>query len=147
MNFGPWDPSVHDSLDALKRIQNGAKIKDDDIFMVDHNAQTGRFSGRDGNIYFTSLSSCTCFDFETRQLPCKHIYRLAESLGIPVRDDLPKFDPYAAFLYDVEEDIDRLRERFQAGQLTYDAFIKCADALHGSAAKAKRPRGRPRKEQ
>lgn len=146
MNFGPWDPSIHTSLDALKRIQNGQKIKPADISDLDPAAGTACFFGRDGNAYSTSLSGCTCYDFESRQLPCKHIYRLAEMLGYPVLEVFPQFDPYAAFDYDVEEDISRLYAHFQAGQLTYDAFVKCADALRGSAAKAKRPRGRPKKD-
>lgn len=32
--------------------------------------------------YETSLTKCTCHDFQERQLPCKHIYRLAVELGI-----------------------------------------------------------------
>lgn len=145
MNLGPWDPSVHESIDAIKRIQNAGKIKADSVASIDAGRQTGQFIGRDGNVYFTSLSSCDCVDFAGRGLPCKHIYKLAEMLGFSVSGSLPKFDPYAAFDYDVEEDVERLRSRYLAGQLTVDAFIKAADALHGSAAKAKRKPGRPRK--
>lgn len=32
--------------------------------------------------YHTTLSSCTCADFEERRLPCIHIYRLANILGL-----------------------------------------------------------------
>lgn len=31
--------------------------------------------------YFVTLKSCTCADFKERQLPCKHIYRLALWFG------------------------------------------------------------------
>ena len=31
--------------------------------------------------YETTLNSCTCSDFQKRQLPCKHIYKLAMILG------------------------------------------------------------------
>lgn len=34
------------------------------------------------NKYETSLDMCTCPDFEERRMPCKHIFRLAEELGL-----------------------------------------------------------------
>lgn len=34
------------------------------------------------NVYTTSLDMCTCPDFENRQMPCKHIFRLANELGL-----------------------------------------------------------------
>lgn len=37
-------------------------------------------------IYSTSLSDCTCPDFQRRKLPCKHIYKLALELGIVTKD-------------------------------------------------------------
>lgn len=146
MNFGSWDLSVHTTVDAWKRIQTASKIKPDRIAAVDPGAKTGSFIGGTGELYETTLDSCSCFDFTSRGLPCKHVYRLAEELGVPVLDAIPRFDPYAAFGYDVEEDIDLLRSRCEAGLLTVDAFIKAADALHSSAKSAKRRPGRPRKQ-
>lgn len=32
--------------------------------------------------YLVSLESCTCQDFQQRQLPCKHMYKLASRVGI-----------------------------------------------------------------
>lgn len=34
------------------------------------------------NVYHTTLTSCTCQDFIKRNLPCKHMYRLAAELEI-----------------------------------------------------------------
>ena len=34
------------------------------------------------NTYRTSLDMCTCPDFEERHMPCKHIFRLADELGL-----------------------------------------------------------------
>lgn len=34
------------------------------------------------NTYETSLDMCTCPDFEDRHMPCKHIFRLADELGL-----------------------------------------------------------------
>lgn len=49
--------------------------------------QAAEIVGRDG-VYDVTLNSCTCHDFEARQLPCKHIYKLASELGY--LEDLPK---------------------------------------------------------
>ena len=37
--------------------------------------------------YLVSLESCTCRDFQSRRLPCKHMYKLAARLGLFVRED------------------------------------------------------------
>lgn len=52
-------------------------------FDVDSVAQTARFSSTSDLPYYdTSLSQCTCYDFQSRRLPCKHMYRLAVELGM-----------------------------------------------------------------
>lgn len=38
--------------------------------------------GHDGNVYHTTLNSCTCPDFQFRRAPCKHMYRLALEVGL-----------------------------------------------------------------
>lgn len=42
---------------------------------------SGTFKGSCGQ-YSTTLSECECIDFHRRELPCKHMYRLAYELGI-----------------------------------------------------------------
>ena len=37
--------------------------------------------GESGQVYQTSLHSCSCPDFQARHQPCKHMYRLALELG------------------------------------------------------------------
>ncbi len=39
-------------------------------------------SSDSGNTYSTSLSSCSCKDFQIRKQPCKHMYRLGLELGL-----------------------------------------------------------------
>lgn len=142
MYLEAWSPSVHESLDGLKRIISASKIKPDS-FTIGTNGCSAVFFGSSPEPYETTQESCTCVDFVRRGQPCKHMYRLAMELGADF--SLPQFDPYAAIEYDVEEDISRLKIRWKAGQLTDDAFIKCAEALHKSASQAKRRPGRPRK--
>ena len=45
--------------------------------------------------YITSLGQCDCYDFQRRQLPCKHIYRLAMELGVIELINRPSI-PYTA---------------------------------------------------
>jgi len=41
-----------------------------------------RSSRNSNTVYYTSLSNCDCEDFKRRNLPCKHMYKLACELGI-----------------------------------------------------------------
>lgn len=48
---------------------------------VNSDTQTAVFKSEHG-IYNTTLYSCNCFDFNKRNLPCKHIFRLALELNM-----------------------------------------------------------------
>lgn len=143
MTFGPWEIPEGEFLEAALRIERARKISSSHIGPVDTAAETVSILGSDGSAYQVSLNSCECVDFQRRGLPCKHMIRLALELGQSF--NVPQFDPYAATNYDVEADIQRLTQRWQAGELTLDALSKCTAALRSSAAQAKRPRGRPKK--
>ncbi len=143
MKFGLWDIPDDALLENAERLDRAKKIKPASVAAFNQDEKTMVIVGRDETPYVASQSSCDCFDFISRGTPCKHMYRLALELGVSF--DAPDFDPYLAFDYDVEEDIARLKERWQAGQLTLEALSKCVLALRGSAAKSKRRKGRPRK--
>lgn len=142
--FGPWDCSILETIDGIKRVQSAKSLPADRISSLDRTSQSAVFRGSDGDLYSVTLSSCDCIDFYRNNLPCKHIYRLAYELGYDI--SLPEFDPYKAYDYDISEDIQRLTSRWSAGQLTTDSYIKCVDALQKSASKAKRKPGRPKKQ-
>lgn len=74
--FGQWEPSVHSSIDQLKRITS-AKKKDVTPTSIDKENMIGIFPGSGKSPYTTTLDNCNCGDFFRRKLPCKHIYRLA----------------------------------------------------------------------
>lgn len=38
--------------------------------------------GKSGNTYHVTLNSCTCPDYTSRHIPCKHMYRLALQVGL-----------------------------------------------------------------
>ena len=79
-----WNLHMHISPDQVRRWdgrQNG----------VNPNTFKGRIdranlSGITEEGYKTTLISCTCEDFQSRSLPCGHIYRLARELKILQKD-------------------------------------------------------------
>lgn len=76
-----WDSSVHNDDSQISR--QGRSMTYPFTFDVDPATETARFSSTSDLPYYdTSLSQCTCHDFQDRHLPCKHIYRLAVELGV-----------------------------------------------------------------
>lgn len=143
MVMGPWELPDEELLETAQRLSRAEEIPQSSVYTLDTEAETAVIIGRTESAYSVSLEECDCSDFERRGLPCKHMIRLALELGY--KFDIPQFDPIAAADYDVQEDIDRLMERWHSGQLTLDALTKCISALRSSASKAKKRKGRPKK--
>lgn len=75
-----WD-SCHDQYpqqERMKRAAGGELTLD--VFSPE--AKCATFIGRNGGRYNTTLIGCTCPDFADRGLPCKHVYWLAQQLGL-----------------------------------------------------------------
>lgn len=47
---------------------------------IEYSSEIGLFVGGSGEIYETSLQKCQCFDYQARNLPCKHMFRLASEI-------------------------------------------------------------------
>ena len=73
-----WDESVHHKKGQYTRFH---KALCDEVTVVNRR-YPATVQGSTGALYCTSLSTCSCPDFEKRGLPCKHIYRLALDRGI-----------------------------------------------------------------
>ena len=73
-----WDESVHHKKGQYTRFH---KALCDEITIVNRR-YPATVQGSTGALYCTSLSTCSCPDFEKRGLPCKHIYGLALDRGI-----------------------------------------------------------------
>lgn len=144
MKFGFYEIPDDELLEACKRLERARAIAVEDILSFDAQSRSMVIQGSEGYPYHVCLDGCECVDYGRRLLPCKHIYRLALELGCEF-SEAPVFDPYSASEYDISDDLERLRSRWLAGQLTMSAYSKCVDALRSSAAKAKRRPGRPRK--
>ncbi len=80
-SWSDWDYSIH--ADKAQINRQGYAMTYPFTFKVNKSKQTARFSSStDLPYYDTTLSTCNCYDFQERKLPCKHIYRLAVELGI-----------------------------------------------------------------
>ena len=100
-----WDTSIHE--DDAQIARQGRAMTYPCTFKVNKRKKTARFSSTtDLPYYDTSLEECTCYDFQERQLPCKHIYRLAVELGIIEIIKRPTFDKEKLEAIKSSEDID-----------------------------------------
>ena len=76
-----WDVSIHADQAQIER--QGRAMTYPFSFKINRKKQTGIFSSTsDLPYYSTTLSECNCYDFQQRNLPCKHMYRLAVELGV-----------------------------------------------------------------
>lgn len=74
-----WPLKLHTEEEQIKRIEESFNV---DLYDIETISQAATAE----NGYNVSLTKCTCMDFNTRKLPCKHIYRLAyilEKLKLP----------------------------------------------------------------
>lgn len=86
-----WDVTIHADYAQIQR--QGRALTYPFSFEIDHDRETGTFSSTsDLPFYSTTLSSCDCYDFQSRKLPCKHIYRLAAELGVIEIINRPTYD-------------------------------------------------------
>ena len=85
--WGSWNEKIHKHWSQKERQSRAYEIEYDKENIVDKERLCGIIS-----FYQTTLSSCTCPDFEDRKLPCKHIYCLAHLLNIPLLVTREAFD-------------------------------------------------------
>lgn len=62
-----------------KRFINA--FEDDTMMLTSTPEVSAKVLGQNGVVYDVTLSNCTCRDFQIRQRPCKHMYRLAIHIG------------------------------------------------------------------
>ena len=73
-----------------------------------------------------SLSECDCIDFLRRNLPCKHIYRLALELEVV---EIPVYDKKAAAFFDFQAEIDHFYKLYLLGIVTGEQYAKIGEIL------------------
>lgn len=136
MSFGPWEIQKSSYVSVCGNFERAGSIKASDA-SFDLDAKTAHIVGSSGETYVANMDECSCDSFRFGGgVPCKHMIRLAMELGESFV--VPAFDPKIAAGYDVQEDIERLTERWRSGALTLDALNKCIAALKSSEKKAKK---------
>ena len=125
ISFGGWPEAIHDDFEQVKRIESAEKLKPSDL-AVDAGSQTMQVQGSASDPYVVSLSECSCTDFQIRQAPCKHMYRLAMELGM--MDSLPKFDKKKNG-FDVKSELERYRSLYSERKISTDVFVQICTAL------------------
>lgn len=130
VNIGLWDIPSDEYLNTAARYERGLQIESERVGKIDRAHCTGRIMGSEGYAYNVSLAGCECIDYQRRGLPCKHMLRLAHDLGEEIT--LPVYDPDSNKNYDPGKDIALLTERWEAGQITTEAYRKCLKALQTS---------------
>ena len=104
-NWNFWDNNIHSEKPQIER--QGRAMYYPFTFEINENEKTATFSSStDLPYYNTSLSSCDCYDFQERKLPCKHIYRLAVELGYIEIFNRPTFDKEALAKIKNSSDVD-----------------------------------------
>lgn len=133
VNFCGWPSCIHADFEQVKRIEAGRKLKMNIV------------SGSAEEPYQCDLESCTCADFAIRHLPCKHIYCLADELGLLA--DLLKYKKgSSSFNPAAELELERYRSLYKSSQISVDAYVKVCTPLakwqnkkSPSAANTRRP--------
>lgn len=125
--FGGWPESIHDDFEQVKRIESAKKLKASEL-VIDAGNRTMQAQGSASDPYEVSLSECSCADFQIRQAPCKHMYRLAMELGMMDMDSLPKYDKKKNG-FDAKSEIERYRSLYRDGKISADAYVKICTAL------------------
>ena len=123
--FGVWPSNLHSDFEQVKRIDAGRKLKKK-VISFDPDMQTMVISGSAAEPYQCDLEACTCADFSIRNLPCKHIYCLADELGILA--DLPKYKKGSGS-FDPAAEMERYRSLYESGQISADAYVKVCTPL------------------
>lgn len=69
-----WGYSSHTQPGQRERMQKGIYSKSMKLLEYDLPAHTARVLGEHGTAYDIDGAGCSCMDFRTRGLPCKHMY-------------------------------------------------------------------------
>lgn len=123
--FGGWPEAIHSDFEQVKRIDAGLKLKKK-VVSFDPDARTMSISGSAAEPYCCDLKECNCSDFSFRQAPCKHMYCLADELGL--LEDRPKYKKGSGS-FDPAAELDRYRELYESGQISADAYVKICTPL------------------
>lgn len=128
ISFGDWDPEIH--LNDVEQVQRiilgmGKKVKSG-ILSLDKSAGVAKIQGSGKEPYECTLNECTCADFFMRRRPCKHIYAIADEMGL--LKDFPKYTK-SKNSFDSAAEIEKYKQLFLDGQMKADDYVKICKIL------------------
>ena len=134
-NSETWNvwSEIHSAPGQEKRLDS-ARAAACTPLQVSQGGGTAEFKGS-GGVYQTSLNSCSCEDFRRRNLPCKHMYRLALELGL-----IP--GPFSSYLhggYDWKQVIDIAESFPEEVQEEFISHFRDSSASPSPYRRKKRP--------
>ncbi|WP_308749101.1 SWIM zinc finger family protein [uncultured Anaerococcus sp.] len=78
--WSSWDLNLHNSQSQERKQVRALDLTP---YKLDKDNLQAEFVSKDtGEIYITSLNSCTCESFKREKVPCKHMYALAYTLEV-----------------------------------------------------------------
>ncbi|WP_321823050.1 SWIM zinc finger family protein [Pyramidobacter piscolens] len=111
----------------IERMKRAVEIRRS-ILSFDEVNKRATFVGRKGEVYETTLESCTCMDFIRRGFPCKHMYCLFQRLGIM---SIEQIDPQVK---DRTETIEKILNSLSSDE-QYELYrLLCYWVSHGDEA-------------
>lgn len=89
-----WDASIHEAEGQYERLERAAMDRKITTLCYDSSYKLAKIQGRT-NTYLTNCRRCSCPDYRSRRLPCKHMYILAMELDGDVEKNLlsPEHNP------------------------------------------------------
>ena len=115
-----WDKEIHSQKRQLRKQQRALYLQP---YKTDVDNSRAEFVSMDtGEVYDTSLISCTCESFKKDIKPCKHMYCLSYNLGVftpdrSVVENAKEFEEKEAFMKEFSR-LDRETQR----KIAYEHF-------------------------
>ena len=124
--FTEIPPEFHEQVEQVRRRINAKKIKTDKIVKSD---SCYLVTGSSGDVYQTTMESCTCFDFASREIPCKHMYRIALDNGLI--DELPAISKKASKEFNASSDeyVEHFQNLYSQRAISAEKLVKIVDAI------------------
>lgn len=74
VGWSAWGYAIHMMPDQRPRMEKGIYSRSMKLLSYDANLHSACVLGERGAVYYIDEGGCSCPDFRTRRLPCKHMY-------------------------------------------------------------------------
>ena len=122
-----WPREMHDDYEQVQRILSS---RDKKVVQAEKkvviNIPGMLIKGSADEKYETLLTECSCPDYFIRRKPCKHMYYLANELGL--LDPLPEYSKTKS-TFDVKKEVGKYKEEFLKGNISAPVYVAVCKAL------------------